>query len=96
MRLKPPGRIGIKDILCGRARGQCERCMDGGQVEAGEPAVNHVRNGVIGGQGEHLAGQKAGRIKPETFAHAPPGAVQNYVYLGLGVLMLAGWKARSP
>ncbi|MHB1356342.1 MAG: hypothetical protein ACYCZF_10245 [Anaerolineae bacterium] len=29
-----------------------------------------------------------GRIKPVTFAHTPPGAYQNYVYLVLAFLML--------
>jgi hypothetical protein len=35
-----------------------------------------------------------GRIKPVTFAHTPPGAYQNYVYLGLSILMilLAVWS----
>jgi hypothetical protein len=30
-----------------------------------------------------------GRIKPVTFAHTPPGAIQNYLYLALAVLMIA-------
>jgi hypothetical protein len=30
-----------------------------------------------------------GRMKPVTFAHTPPGAFQNYLYLGLAVLMVA-------
>jgi hypothetical protein len=29
-----------------------------------------------------------GRSKPVTFAHTPPGAYQNYIYLVLAVLML--------
>ncbi|MHC1740366.1 MAG: hypothetical protein AB9897_04570 [Anaerolineaceae bacterium] len=38
-----------------------------------------------------------GRIKPVTFAHTPPGAYQNYIYLGLAVLMLglALWSANK-
>jgi hypothetical protein len=30
-----------------------------------------------------------GRIKPVTFAHTPPGAFGNYIYLVLAVLILA-------
>lgn len=30
-----------------------------------------------------------GRIKPVTFLHTPPGAYQNYIYLALGIAMLA-------
>lgn len=30
-----------------------------------------------------------GYMKPVIFAHAPPGAIANYVTLPLGVLMLA-------
>ena len=39
-----------------------------------------------------------GHIKPVTFAHTPPGAYQNYVYLVLSVLMLAlaAWSAPKP
>jgi hypothetical protein len=29
-----------------------------------------------------------GHMKPVTFAHTPPGAIQNYIYLPLAVLML--------
>jgi hypothetical protein len=38
---------------------------------------------------ETLLRMLAGRIKPVTFAHTPPGAYQNYVYLALAILMLA-------
>jgi len=36
-----------------------------------------------------------GRIKPVTFAHTPPGAYQNYIYLVLAVMMvgLTLWSA---
>jgi hypothetical protein len=30
-----------------------------------------------------------GWLKPVTFAHTPPGAYQNYIYLIIAVLMLA-------
>ena len=30
-----------------------------------------------------------GHLKPVTFAHTPPGAYQNYIYLMLAVLMFA-------
>jgi hypothetical protein len=30
-----------------------------------------------------------GQLKPVTFSHTPPGAIQNYIYLGLAVAMLA-------
>jgi len=30
-----------------------------------------------------------GHLKPVTFAHTPPGAYQNYIYLVLSLLMLA-------
>jgi hypothetical protein len=44
---------------------------------------------------ETLGRMLVGRIKPVTFAHTPPGAYQNYIYLGLAVLMLglAVWSA---
>ena len=38
---------------------------------------------------ETLGRMLPGRIKPVTFAHTPPGAYQNYIYLILAVLMLA-------
>jgi len=38
---------------------------------------------------ETLGRMLVGRIKPVTFAHTPPGAYQNYIYLALAVLMLA-------
>jgi hypothetical protein len=38
---------------------------------------------------ETLGRMLPGLIKPVSFAHTPPGAFQNYVYLGLGLLMLA-------
>jgi len=37
---------------------------------------------------ETLGRMLVGRIKPVTFAHTPPGAYQNYIYLVLAVLML--------
>lgn len=37
---------------------------------------------------ETLLRELVGRIKPVTFAHTPPGAVGNIVYLPLAVLML--------
>jgi hypothetical protein len=42
-----------------------------------------------------------GHLKPVTFAHTPPGAYQNYIYLVLGGLMLAlslrsGMKSAQP
>jgi len=48
---------------------------------------------------ETLGRMLVGRIKPVTFAHTPPGAIQNYVYLVLCVAMLALalWSGRrSP
>jgi hypothetical protein len=38
-----------------------------------------------------------GHLKPVTFAHTPPGAYQNYIYLALAVLMLALslWSAKK-
>ena len=38
-----------------------------------------------------------GHIKPVTFAHTPPGAYQNYIYLALAVAMLALalWSGRK-
>ena len=46
---------------------------------------------------ETLGRMLVGRIKPVTFAHTPPGAYQNYIYLGLAVLMLglALWSANK-
>lgn len=38
---------------------------------------------------ETLGRMLVGRIKPVTFAHIPPGEIQNYLYLGLAVVMLA-------
>ena len=38
---------------------------------------------------ETLGRMVVGRIKPVTFAHTPPGAYQNYIYLALAVSMLA-------
>jgi hypothetical protein len=38
---------------------------------------------------ETLGRMLVGRIKPVTFAHTPPGAYQNYIYLALAVAMLA-------
>jgi hypothetical protein len=38
---------------------------------------------------ETLGRMLVGRIKPVTFSHTPPGAIQNYLYIGLAVLMLA-------
>jgi hypothetical protein len=37
---------------------------------------------------ETLGRMLIGRIKPVTFAHTPPGAYQNYIYLALAALML--------
>ena len=37
---------------------------------------------------ETLGRMLVGRIKPVTFAHTPPGAYQNYIYLALAALML--------
>ncbi len=47
---------------------------------------------------ETLGRMLVGRIKPVTFAHTPPGAYQNYIYLALSVLMLALalWSAYKP
>jgi hypothetical protein len=38
-----------------------------------------------------------GHLKPVTFAHTPPGAYQNYIYLALAVLMLvlSLWSANK-
>jgi hypothetical protein len=38
---------------------------------------------------ETLGRMLVGWIKPVTFAYVPPGAYQNYIYLALGVAMLA-------
>ncbi|MEP7133941.1 MAG: hypothetical protein ABI904_03315 [Chloroflexota bacterium] len=38
---------------------------------------------------ETLLRMLVGRIRPVTFAHTPPGAIQNYIYLALAMLMLA-------
>lgn len=45
---------------------------------------------------ETLGRMLVGRIKPVTFAHTPPGAIQNYIYLALALLMLSLslWSAR--
>lgn len=48
---------------------------------------------------ETLGRMLVGRIKPVTFAHTPPGAYQNYIYLLLAVIMLglSLWSAtRQP
>jgi hypothetical protein len=37
---------------------------------------------------ETLGRMLVGQLKPVTFAHTPPGAYQNYIYLALAVLML--------
>jgi len=37
---------------------------------------------------ETLGRMLVGRIKPVTFAHTPPGAYQNYIYLVLAISML--------
>jgi hypothetical protein len=49
---------------------------------------------------ETLGRMLIGRIKPVTFAHTPPGAYQNYIYLALAMLMLmlslwSGLKAEN-
>jgi hypothetical protein len=49
---------------------------------------------------ETLGRMLVGRIKPVTFAHTPPGAYQNYIYLALAMLMLmlalwSGLKAEN-
>lgn len=43
---------------------------------------------------ETLGRMLPGKLKPVAFAHTPPGAVQNYVYLALAVVMitLAIWS----
>ncbi len=38
---------------------------------------------------ETLGRMLVGRLKPVTFAHVPPGAYGNYIYLALSVAMLA-------
>jgi hypothetical protein len=47
---------------------------------------------------ETLLRELVGRIKPVTFAHTPPGAIGNIVYLPLAVVMLAlcFWGVKSP
>ena len=47
---------------------------------------------------ETLLRMVVGRLKPVSFAHTPPGAVGNYVYLPLALLMvaLALWSAHRP
>ena len=47
---------------------------------------------------ETLGRMLVGHLKPVTFAHTPPGAYQNYIYLALGLLMLglALWSANRP
>jgi hypothetical protein len=37
---------------------------------------------------ETLLRELVGHIKPVTFVHTPPGAIENYIYLPLAVLML--------
>jgi hypothetical protein len=37
---------------------------------------------------ETLGRMLIGQLKPITFSHTPPGAYQNYIYLGLALLML--------
>ena len=46
---------------------------------------------------ETLGRMLVGRIKPVTFAHTPPGAYQNYIYIVLGLLMLglALWSEKG-
>jgi hypothetical protein len=46
---------------------------------------------------ETLGRMLIGHLKPVTFAHTPPGAYQNYLYLGLAMLMigLALWSANK-
>ena len=46
---------------------------------------------------ETLGRMLVGRIKPVTFAHTPPGAYQNYIYIILAVSMLALslWSGRK-
>ena len=46
---------------------------------------------------ETLGRMLVGRIKPVTFAHTPPGAYQNYIYVALAVLMLvlSLWSAHK-
>jgi hypothetical protein len=46
---------------------------------------------------ETLLRMLVGQIKPVTFAHTPPGAIGNYIYLPLAVLMLvlALWSAKK-
>ncbi len=50
---------------------------------------------------ETLGRMLVGRLKPVTFAHTPPGAIQNYLYLVLAVCMLglamwSGQKSTPP
>jgi hypothetical protein len=46
---------------------------------------------------ETLGHMLVGRLKPVTFAHTPPGAYENYIYLVLAVLMLmlSIWSSRK-
>ncbi len=46
---------------------------------------------------ETLGRVLVGSLKPVTFSHTPPGAIQNYVYLALsvGMLALALWSGRK-
>jgi hypothetical protein len=46
---------------------------------------------------ETLGRMLVGQIKPVTFAHTPPGAYQNYIYLVLSVamLVLSIWSGRK-
>ena len=45
---------------------------------------------------ETLGRMLVGRIKPVSFAHTPPGAYQNYIYLALAVFLIAFslWSGR--
>ena len=45
---------------------------------------------------ETLGRMLVGRIKPVTFAHTPPGAYQNYIYLALAVFLIGFslWSGR--
>jgi hypothetical protein len=38
---------------------------------------------------ETMGRKLIGFLKPVTFAHTPPGAIENYIYLGLALAMLA-------
>ena len=47
---------------------------------------------------EALLRELVGHMKPVTFTHTPPGAIQNYIYIPLAVLMLvlSFWGSRKP